>query len=53
MTVFVWPAGSDVVAPAYAKLNGYNFVSWSRSGMTFWAASDVNEGELRDLQSLL
>jgi anti-sigma factor RsiW len=52
VNVFVWPS-ADALRPASAKLNGYNLVSWSHGGMTFWAASDLNEGELRELQSLL
>jgi anti-sigma factor RsiW len=27
--------------------NGYNMMTWSASGMTFWAVSDLNESELR------
>jgi hypothetical protein len=39
--------------PSGARLDGYNVVSWQRAGMTFWAVSDLNEGELRELQALL
>ena len=51
VNVFIWP-GSDTRLSS-VKINGYNLVSWSRGGMTFWAASDLNEAELRELQSLL
>jgi anti-sigma factor RsiW len=51
VNVFIWP-GSDTRLSS-VKINGYNLVSWSRSGMTLWAASDLNEAELRELQSLL
>jgi anti-sigma factor RsiW len=51
VSVFVWPAEGD--APSGARLDGYNLVSWQRAGMTFWAVSDLNEGELRELQALL
>jgi anti-sigma factor RsiW len=53
VSVFVWPADGDAVTPSAARLDGYNLVSWQRGGMTFWAVSDLNEGELRELQSLL
>jgi anti-sigma factor RsiW len=51
VNVFIWP-GSDTKLSS-VKIKGYNLVSWSRGGMTFWAASDLNEAELRELQSLL
>ena len=53
VSVFVWPAEGDAVMPSGARLDGYNVVSWQRAGMTFWAVSDLNEGELRELQALL
>jgi len=28
------------------SINGYNLVSWSNEGVTYWAASDLNSGEL-------
>jgi anti-sigma factor RsiW len=28
------------------SINGYNLVSWSDGGVTYWAASDLNHGEL-------
>jgi anti-sigma factor RsiW len=31
---------------------GYNLVGWSRSGMTFWAVSDLNSDELRQFSQL-
>jgi anti-sigma factor RsiW len=48
--VTVWPG-----APAQARegtRNGYNFISWSRDGMVFWAVSDLNKAELRDFSAL-
>jgi anti-sigma factor RsiW len=48
--VTVWPG-----APAPARVgttNGYNYLSWSRNGMVFWAVSDLNKAELRDFTLL-
>lgn len=53
VSVFVWPAeGSDRAALA-SRRNGYNIVEWTKAGMTYWAVSDLNEGELKQLQGLL
>jgi anti-sigma factor RsiW len=32
---------------------GYNLVHWSHGGMTFWAVSDLNIGELAEFQQLI
>ncbi|MGZ9053190.1 MAG: hypothetical protein ACXW3N_13590 [Rhodoplanes sp.] len=54
MTVFMWPsAGEEETRPTSLKANGYNLVTWSKGGMTYWAVSDLNERELQDLQGLL
>jgi anti-sigma factor RsiW len=50
VSVFIWPAEGDAATPSRTRLDGYNVVSWQRAGMTFWAVSDLNEGELRELQ---
>ncbi|MGZ8388836.1 MAG: anti-sigma factor family protein [Rhodoplanes sp.] len=54
VTVFMWPsAGEEETRPTSLKANGYNLVTWSKGGMTYWAVSDLNERELQDLQGLL
>jgi len=54
ISVFVWPStNSDSATPTHVTINGYNLLSWSKSNMTFWAVSDLNAGELRELQALL
>jgi anti-sigma factor RsiW len=52
INVFVWPSNNEV-ALKLDTADGYNVVSWSRGGMTFWVISDLNAGELRELPSLL
>lgn len=54
INVFMWP--SDRPGDAAARLvvrNGYNLLAWSRAGVAYWAVSDLNAGDLRQLQSLL
>jgi len=52
--VFVRPALPDEsAAPRDLAIRGYNLVSWLSGGMRFWAVSDLNAGELAQLQRLL
>jgi anti-sigma factor RsiW len=53
ISVFTWPASGGDIAPANLKVNGYNILTWTKGGMTYWAASDLNDGELKQLQGLL
>ena len=54
INVFMWPSASrEDTAPRLVVRNGYNALTWSRNGITQWAISDLNAGELRELQSLL
>jgi anti-sigma factor RsiW len=52
ISVFIWPSNSEV-ALKLDTAKGYNVASWTRGGMAFWAISDLNAGELRELPSLL
>ena len=53
INVFMWPSdGAQAVAPRLTTEQGYNLVAWSAAGVTYWAVSDLNAGELRQLQSL-
>jgi anti-sigma factor RsiW len=52
ISVFIWPNSKDVPLKLDTA-DGYNVASWSRGGMAFWAISDLNAGELRELPSLL
>lgn len=47
INLFVWPTTDSDTAPApIAPRAGYQLIHWTRAGMTFWAVSDVNAGEL-------
>jgi anti-sigma factor RsiW len=49
INLFVWPAAqqSDTAERASVR-QGYNLINWTRSGMTFWAISDLNLAELQE-----
>jgi len=54
INLFIWP--SDKSAPAeVARVTrqGYNLIHWSRSGMNFWAVSDLEERQLAEFAQLL
>ena len=54
INVFIWPATAKPHAPSTTiAVNGYNGVEWTQGGMTFWAVSDLNLSELKELKRLL
>jgi anti-sigma factor RsiW len=46
-------ASAGDAAPSLIARNGYNLLAWSRGGVDYWAVSDLNAGDLRQLQNLL
>jgi anti-sigma factor RsiW len=54
VNVFMWPAAlSETTPPTLTSKSGYNLLFWNKAGITYWALSDLDAGELRRLQSLL
>jgi anti-sigma factor RsiW len=54
INLFVWPApGEPDTAPAALTRQGYHLVHWNKSGMTFWAVSDLNAAELQQFAELI
>lgn len=52
VNVFVWPtAGADAPASS-GSLVGYHWIAWRAGGMQAYAVSDVNAGDLAELQKL-
>lgn len=52
ISVFVWPA--EGTGPAKAdQVSGLNVLTWTKDGMVWWAVSDLNPEELRELRALL
>ena len=54
INLYVWPArGGAAQPPRMLTERGYNLVSWQSGGMTWWAVSDLNAGELESFARLL
>lgn len=56
ISVFMWPADRDsasAAAPRAALARGFNLVTWSKDGVVYCAASDLNAAELSQLPQLL
>ena len=49
INVFVWPEDASGGGDGEASVRGYNVIRWRRSGMRYWAVSDLNLPELREL----
>ena len=49
INLFVFPASAGAEsANRMSVRQGYNLIHWSKSGMEFWAVSDVNLSELQE-----
>ena len=54
INLFIWPSpAGDDSALSEATRQGFHIIGWTRSKMTFWAVSDLNEVELRDFVRLI
>ena len=54
INVFMWPtAEAEVPGARHTNIKGYNALRWNAAGTTYWAVSDLNAGEMGDLQKLL
>jgi anti-sigma factor RsiW len=54
INLFIWPSSpGDGAAPTKATQQGFHMTRWTSSGMTFWAVSDLNEGELQEFVRLV
>jgi anti-sigma factor RsiW len=54
INVYMWPVPSvgDAVVNESAR-QGYNMIHWTRAGMNWWVASDLNSGELGTFVNLV
>jgi anti-sigma factor RsiW len=48
INLFVWPSTYSDSGPQMLTNKGYNLAHWTQSGMTYWAASDLNKRELNE-----
>ena len=55
INVFIVPNAGGAVrdAPRLASTRGFNTARWSQDGMSYWAVSDVDAGQLEKLTGLL
>ena len=52
ISVFIWPEHAALPA-GQAVSAGLNLLSWTKDGLAWWAVSDLNADELRELRALL
>ncbi len=53
INLFVWPDPSSASPAEVRTVRGFQLRHWSRSGMSFWAVSDLNDGELAEFERAL
>ncbi len=54
INLFVWPAaGESDASLRQTSQQGYNLLHWTHAGMSYWAVSDLNAAELRELVALV
>ncbi len=54
INLFIWPVtGERDMATTTATHRGYHVFHWTRSGMTYWAVSDVNSSDLEEFVQLV
>jgi len=44
--VYIWPAGDRTATTDSRSIRGFQVRHWTRNGMSWWAVSDLNDGEL-------
>jgi anti-sigma factor RsiW len=54
INLYVWPSGQSGSTPEVTtQRQGYNLVHWTRSGMNYWAISDLSSEELHEFARLI
>ena len=53
INLFVWPTNDSDSALREVSRRGYTMLHWTRAGLNFWAASDVNADDLRTFVGLV
>src|SRR5262245_15284944 len=54
INLFVWPSsGGSESATQSVTRQGYHVLHWTRSGMTYWAVSDLEANQLREFSQLI
>jgi anti-sigma factor RsiW len=54
INLFIWPSneGHEMAEKSMSR-QGYNLLHWDKSGMEYWAISDLNEPELRQFADII
>src|SRR5262249_47383620 len=52
INLFVWPSAQGDGDVRSAARRGYRLAYWTQDGLTFWAVSDLNAGELAEFARL-
>lgn len=53
INLYSWPSVSGTEPLKKYNVQGYNIFSWTQGGMTYWAVSDMDAGELRQFVQLI
>ena len=53
INLFIWPSTSSDSEVKKETRQGYHLFHWTRSGMTYWAVSDVEESQLQEFVGLV
>jgi len=54
INLFIFPSkDAQDLAEKSVKRQGYNLIHWDKSGMEYWAISDLNEAELRQFAEII
>jgi anti-sigma factor RsiW len=54
INLFIWPVTSDPDGEKRIMTRqGYHLIHWTGAGMTYWAVSDLNVGELQEFVRIL
>jgi anti-sigma factor RsiW len=54
INLFVWPtAAGSAAGERTVSRHGFTLIHWSAGGMTYWAVSDLNPGELGEFAALV
>jgi anti-sigma factor RsiW len=53
--LFIFPSkdAQELAEKSVKRQQGYNLIHWEKSGMEYWAISDLNEAELRQFAEII
>jgi len=51
INLFIFPTQERDAQNRVLDRQGYNVIHWNKAGMSFWAVSDVNVGDLQEFST--